>query len=87
MRGRLLCGLMLIALIMVTMYFKLVMIHPDLISGFITLIAVIITHIMNSAEDILAALFRIGESPKPVTPTPPLKTPATAPGSTPGAQT
>lgn len=68
MKGRLLIGLLLIATILLCMYYKMVILHSELVSGFITLIAVIITHIMNSAEDILAALFKIGESPKPVLP-------------------
>lgn len=66
MKGRLLLGLLMIASLLLVMYYKLVKIHPELLSGYITLIAVIITHIMNSAEDILAALFKVGESPKPV---------------------
>lgn len=67
MKGRLLFGLLIIATLMIWMYFDLTQKYPALISGFITMIAVIITHIMNSAEDILAALFKIGESPSPKT--------------------
>lgn len=63
MKGRLLLGLLGIATLLLIMYYKLVKLHPELLSGYITMIAVIITHIMNSAEDILAALFKVGETP------------------------
>ena len=65
MKGRLLCGLLIIATIVLWMYYKLTLLNPGLVSGFIVLATGIISHVINSAEDILAALFKIGESPKP----------------------
>lgn len=87
MKGRLLLGLLAIATLLLIMYYKLVKIHPELLSGYITIIAVIITHIMNSAEDILTALFQVGEVPKPKPLAVPLKTPIVTPGSSISAPT
>ncbi len=54
MRGRFLFGMLLMSMIMLFFYYKLVLVHPELLSGFITIIAMSISHIWNSAEDILA---------------------------------
>lgn len=66
MKGRLLLLMIIMAAFMLYMYFKLCKLHPELISGFIVLISVAISHILNSAEDILDSLFKTPgqESPK-----------------------
>lgn len=64
MRGRLLIGLLIIASITLWMYYDLCKTNPGLISGFIVLATGIISHVINSAEDILDALFQIGSKPK-----------------------
>lgn len=78
MKMQLLLVLLCMATFMLFMYYKLCVVHPDLISGFIVLIGVAISHILNSAEDILAVLFKIDD---PVKPAPLIKAPASAPGS------
>jgi hypothetical protein len=58
MKGRLLFALLIMATIMLIMYYRLTLTHTELVTGFITLIAVFITHIVNVAQDILAELFK-----------------------------
>lgn len=81
MKGRLLMGLLAIATIVLWMYYKLTILNPGLVSGFIVLATGIISHVINSAEDILTALFQVGEVPKPKPTVPPVKPLPVAPGS------
>ena len=63
MKGRLLLGLLVIATLVLWMYFKLTLSNPGLVSGFVVLATTIIIKVINSAEDILVALFKVGAVP------------------------
>lgn len=65
MKERLLFVMLALAAFMLWMYWQLCQKDPGLLSGFIVLIGVGISHILNSAEDILNSLFHVGEVPKP----------------------
>lgn len=79
MRQRLLFCMMGMAVLMLCMYYSLLNKNPGLIGGFITIIAVFITQIVNIAEDILQDMFK-GDKTHPVkSPEPPVEaTEATA---------
>ena len=78
MKGRLLLGLLVIATVVLWMYYKLTLLNPGLVSGFVVLGTTIIVKVINSAEDILVALFKVGDLPKPIV-APPASPAAAAP--------
>lgn len=65
MKGRLLFCMLLLCVMMLVMYYMLIGNNPGLVGGFITMIAVFITQIVNIAEDILQDMFKADKKPSP----------------------